>query len=484
MSIYLDQKLEKYSKSDYYPFHMPGHKRMGMEHGNPYKVDITEIEGFDNLHHAQGILKEAQQRAADLYGARQSFYLVNGSTCGILAAISSSVSFGGKILMARNSHKAAYHGVLLRHLNVEYLYPQVLPIGIQGAITPTQVEAAWKERGPFEAVFLTSPTYDGVVSDIEKIAEIVHAHGAVLIVDEAHGAHFGFGTNFPDSAVKKGADLVIQSLHKTLPSFTQTALLHIGSDRVETENVQRYLGIYQTSSPSYVLMEGMDRCIRLMQEQAEEKFAFYERRLERFYEETADLKQLHIMNRTEAKQYQKEGRLYDWDYGKILIFTEKSNCSGEKLYERLLEEYHLQMEMCTPGYVTAMTSIMDTTEGFIRLIRALHAIDATLMEGDETGIGQRQNFIQQLYRPLRAAAPMYEAMERKEIVKIPMHEAEGKISTEFVYLYPPGIPIVVPGEQIEDWVIERVEACRCMGLRVEGLRDVASEYIYVEKNTK
>lgn len=479
MCIYLDQKLEQYSKSDYYPFHMPGHKRAAVEHGNPYEVDITEIEGFDNLHHAEGILKEAQKRAAELYGARQSFYLVNGSTCGILAAISSSVSFGGRILMARNSHKAAYHAVLLRHLQVEYLYPKVMQVGIQGAITPEQVEEAWQEQGPFEAVFVTSPTYDGVVSDIEKIAEIVHAHGAILIVDEAHGAHFGFGKKFPISSVKKGADLVIQSLHKTLPSFTQTALLHLCSKRVSEDLVQRYLGIYQTSSPSYVFMGGMDRCMRLLQEQGQELFAAYEKRLERFYEETADLRHLRILNRTEAQQCKKAGELYDWDYGKILIFTGKSSCSGEALYERLLQEYHLQMEMCTASYVTAMTSIFDSTEGFARLSKALHEVDASLAEFETESA--RQNFIQQLYRPLCTAVSMYEAMEEMETVRLPFGEAEGRISAEFLYLYPPGIPIVVPGERLEGWVIERIEACRRMGLRIEGLRDVAAAYIYVGK---
>ena len=219
----LDQKLTEYGKSDIYPFHMPGHKRRKFDFPNPYEIDITEIDGFDNLHHAEEILKEAQQRAADLYGAQRSFYLINGSTCGILAAVSACTQKHDKILMARNCHKAVYHAVFLKELQAEYLYPKVNDYGIQGQITPEQVEDAFLKHPDITAVLITSPTYEGVVSDVAGIAKIAHAHGVPLIVDEAHGAHFGFSEGFPKEAGKEGADLVIMSLHNTLPSFKQTA---------------------------------------------------------------------------------------------------------------------------------------------------------------------------------------------------------------------------------------------------------------------
>jgi arginine decarboxylase len=201
---YLDQALETYGKSDVYPFHMPGHKRKVDWISDVYDIDITEIDGFDNLHHAEGILKEAQQRAADLYGSKHCYYLVNGSTCGILASICAAVGKRGKILVARNSHKAVYHALFLSELVAEYLYPAVTECGIQGQITPQQVEDALKSDQEIAAVVITSPTYEGIISDIEGIAGIVHAYGIPLIVDSAHGAHLGFGGEFPENATWGG----------------------------------------------------------------------------------------------------------------------------------------------------------------------------------------------------------------------------------------------------------------------------------------
>jgi len=207
------ERLSTYAASDAYPFHMPGHKRqvkMGITSvPNPFSVDITEIDGFDNLHHAEDILKESMNSAAAVYGADRGWYLVNGSTCGILAAIAAAVKPGEKILMARNSHKSAYHAVVLNQLEPVYLYPEEVPeFQIPGGIEPEQVERALLEHPEIRAVFVTSPTYEGIVSDIQGIAATAHRHGAALIVDEAHGAHlpFGDGNYFPDGALQEGAD--------------------------------------------------------------------------------------------------------------------------------------------------------------------------------------------------------------------------------------------------------------------------------------
>ena len=279
----LDQKLTEYTQSNIYPFHMPGHKRRPIDFPNPYTIDITEIDGFDNLHHAEDILHDAQQRAADLYGAKRSFYLVNGSTCGLLAAICAAAPKKSRILVARNSHKAVYHGIFLNEYDAVYLYPEVAGIGIQGQITAEAVEEKFTLYPDIAAVVITSPTYDGVVSDIRSIAETVHRHGIPLIVDEAHGAHFGFGGGFPENAVKLGADVVIVSLHKTLPSFTQTALLHVCSDRIKEKDIAKYLGIFETSSPSYLFMAGMEKCIRMVKDGGQELFGNYRKLLDDFY---------------------------------------------------------------------------------------------------------------------------------------------------------------------------------------------------------
>ena len=266
---YAGTKLNELEQSDIYPFHMPGHKRAFLPFANPYAIDITEIEGFDNLHHATGILQEAQQKAADLYGAKKTYYLVNGSTCGLLAAISAAVPRGEKILMARNCHKAVYHAMYLRQLVPVYLYPEDTAYGIQGQVTPQMVQKQLKQTPDIRAVVITSPTYDGVVSDIKNIADTVHAYGIPLIVDEAHGAHFGFSPEFPENATRLGADAVIMSVHKTLPAFTQTALLHLCSDRIAEKKVAQFLGIYETSSPSYLLMAGIEKSLQIIEKDRE-----------------------------------------------------------------------------------------------------------------------------------------------------------------------------------------------------------------------
>lgn len=237
----LYKELEAYGKSDFYPFHMPGHKRNPefVDGVFPFERDITEISGFDNLHHPEGIIKEAQEAAACLYGTKKCLFSVNGSTAALQAAISACVQKGGKILMARNCHKAVYHTLYLRDIQPVYIYPQSDPkLGINGGISPTRVERYLEENQDVEAVLITSPTYDGVVSDVKNIAHAAHKFGIPLIVDEAHGAHLRFSDYFPDSAVELGADIVVQSFHKTLPSMTQTAVLHVCSSRTDMEKIK------------------------------------------------------------------------------------------------------------------------------------------------------------------------------------------------------------------------------------------------------
>ena len=201
----LFDKLANYGNSGIYPFHMPGHKRQKTVDFNPYKIDITEIEGFDNLHHAEGVLLEAQKKAEKLYGSEESHFLINGSTAGILSAVSACAK--KTVLIARNCHKAVYHAALIRNLDVYYVYPEIQEeFMLNGGINPADVERSLEEHPEIEAVVITSPTYDGIVSDVKRIAEIAHAYGKPLIVDEAHGAHFGFSKYFPENSVHLGAE--------------------------------------------------------------------------------------------------------------------------------------------------------------------------------------------------------------------------------------------------------------------------------------
>ena len=505
-------KLKSYSESDYYPFHMPGHKRRDFSQlPNPYQIDITEIDGFDNLHHAEGILKESMEDAAEIYGADYSYYLVNGSTCGILSAICGCTKSGGKLLMARNCHKAAYHGAILNQLEVEYLYPEYLDsYGISGGIRAEDVRTALeynenedvesencgKTSKKIQAVLIVSPTYEGIVSDIGAIAEVTHEYGIPLIVDEAHGAHLPFAgmTKFPKSALEYGADVVIQSLHKTLPSLTQTAIMHIKGDLVKHRKIERYLGMFQSSSPSYVFIAAMEQCVQFMNEDGREEMKQYEERLNHFYDGMKELKVLRIFNREICK----EESVFDWDPSKVVVSTKQAvkfakktsdedekedvaRFGGEALGEWLRKKYHLEMEMTAPEYVIAMTSLMDTEEGLERLSKALLEIDEELCEEilqtvfhEQLGADKKKNTERDsLLSKLPKAVPaitLSEAMDRNG-QRITMADSLNMISQEFVYLYPPGIPILAPGERITKEVLERITWYQSMGLSVQGLSD-------------
>lgn len=470
--------LTAYAEKDYYPFHMPGHKRNTelCQLENPYRLDITEIDGFDNLHDAQGIIKLAMEEAAELYHAEETYFLVNGSTCGILAAIHTCTKPGDMVLVARNCHKAVYHALYLQRLSPVYLYPQ-MEQGILSEILPESVEHALKQYPEIRAVIITSPTYEGVVSDIEKIADLAHSFGCPLIVDEAHGAHFGFSDGFPETAVHLGADLVIQSVHKTLPAFTQSALLHIGKgkqasekqasdyDRIDKSRLRHYLSIFQSSSPSYLLMAGIQNSLRLVKERGDILFPQLLEHIAYLRKRTEHLRFLHILS------------LKNSDPSKILIFIEQaSGRNGHWLYRILLEKYHLQMEMESLQYVLAMTGIADTREGFERLADALQEIDQDLhLSCQKEKKDERENDGEEKKgEEKQRSCSIQEALDSKKEM-CPLNCAAGSISAEYIYLYPPGIPLIVPGEVFSEEMIVKIKEYLIAGLEVKGIfKDMVS----------
>lgn len=481
-------RLKAYSKTQAYPFHMPGHKRNFGEMINPYEMDITEIYGFDDLHHPEGILEQAQKRAAKIYGAKESFFLINGSTVGILSAIASACQKNGKIVMARNSHKSAYHAVYLNELQVEYLYPEyITEYDINGGIVPEHLRELLEEdkNREIQAVYITSPTYEGILSDIGKIADIAHAYEIPLIVDEAHGAHLYFSECFPKGALTFGADIVIQSVHKTLPSFTQTALLHINhSEFVNVEKVKQYLRMYQSSSPSYLLMAGIDRCLRFMEEQGKEKLQELYNNLYSIYGLKKELKELKIMG-DEVKNYTS---VYDFDSSKIVVSTKGTSLWGDMLKSRLREDFLLELEMAAPSYVLAMTTLCDTQEGIQRLKKALLQIEKDLTRDntdrmDRTdmyeGIGRIQNLTSgwEISRP-QIKMTIAQAVNSHQH-SISIKESKNQISGEFLYVYPPGIPILAPGELITPEIISYIQELKKSELSLQGLEDEQVEYIKI-----
>ena len=487
-------KLKNYSDSDYYAFHMPGHKRNLdlMDGTSPYRIDITEIDGFDDLHHAEGILKEAQERAAEVYHADETHFLVNGSTVGILSAILGTTEKGDSILVARNCHKSVYHAIYLNELDPVYLYPKFdTELGLSTEIDAADVQKALEEHPGIRAVMIVSPTYDGVVSDIEKIAEIVHEAGCLLIVDEAHGAHFGFDPYFPKSANMYGADLVINSLHKTLPALTQTALLHVNGERVNRRKVKRYLDMLQTSSPSYILMASIDACIHLLEETQLQKcsiFKEYAAHIDTLREELKKLKYLKIIRTENTDRY---------DRSKFVISVKHAPMSSHELYERLLRDYHLQMEMLAGTNVLAMTTIGDTQEGLDRLRDALLAIDAEIDAKLKSGSGQEQKPMQMTDTdlPLSGRQPslekvwtIAEAVKCRDVVPSRKGKIEtcsfadsaGHISLEYAYLYPPGSPLIVPGERITQEAVEILCWYQEHDFSIEGLQSEDSIEVWID----
>lgn len=446
--------LIEYGNSDYVPFHMPGHKRVLMEFDNPYSFDITEIDGFDNLHHAQGIIRDAQKFAATVCQSDETHFLVNGSSCGILSAIFSATEQNGEIIMARNCHKSVYHAAELRQLKTHYLYPEALKEGILGSISAEMAEEAILKYPDAKALILTSPTYDGVVSDIKRIVRTAHAKGVTVIVDEAHGAHFLKESGFPKSAVRCGADIVIQSTHKTLPALTQTALIHIHQDYRWREKVRKYLTMFQTSSPSYVLMASIDSAMHWYTEEGREAYKAYLNRLKKLRAAfTMQLKHLTLLTPEEV---------FDYDISKVLLSTRNCNISGEELHRRLLKKYHIQSEMVSAHYVLFMTSVADTEEFYARFLEAVLEIDAGLEENPLP-----KQAMEELGRP-KALMRIWEAAEKKK-KSVPLLESMGEISASYVFIYPPGIPLLTPGEKISERCVRQLQYYLEEGLEVHGL---------------
>ncbi|MEG2511924.1 MAG: aminotransferase class I/II-fold pyridoxal phosphate-dependent enzyme [Acetivibrio sp.] len=466
----LQEQLERYAKTEYYPFHMPGHKRnvslLKME--NPYGLDITEIDDFDNLHLADGILKKIMDKGAAIYGSDHCYLLVNGSTAGILIGMAACTRHKDTVIMARNCHRSVYHGVLVNELRPVFIYPQEdREWGINKGITAAEVDNLLKKHPDAKMVIITSPTYEGILSEIEEIANLTHQYGIPLMVDEAHGAHFGLDSYFPENSIRKGADMVIHSVHKTLPAFTQTALLHVKSKLVSQERVERFFSVYQTSSPSYILMAGIENSLCLVEERPD-LIKDWTESLTQFYKKSEEWNCIRVLQGEKGKK----------DASKLILSVQGTNITGAQLYNKLREVYHLQMEAEYVHYVIAMTSMADTKEGFERLSRALKEIDS--------GLFKREKKIEQpVCIPLKQKMTPYEAEGRPGKL-IPFTESAGYIAKGFLFLYPPGIPIVVPGEVITKELVNAVRWYEVNELSVKGFsQDKIEKHILVidEKET-
>lgn len=430
----LHDELEKLNK---YPFHMPGHKRNKNYNIIGSEIDITEIDDFDNLHSPNGLIKDIEDRLSFLYESEHSFMLVNGSTVGILASIFSLTKKNDKIIIARNCHKSVYNACFLQELNVVYAEPEFDNVnGYYLAISQKTVDKITAANPDAKAIVITSPTYEGNISNINS--------NIPLIIDCAHGAHLGFG-NFP--AYPK-ADIVISSLHKTLPALTQTAVINVYNKKF-TDKIKLYLDMLETSSPSYVLMNSVSRCIEFL-EHSETDFDKYTKLLDNFYK--TGLSNLEFV-------------IGD-DKGKIVVSTAKTNINGNTLAKKLREKYNIECEMASMNYIILMTSVCDTDNAFKRLSDALTAIDSTL-----------QRKCAKTVPKIKIPCTACKASEIRNQRKTALENAENLISAEYVYAYPPDIPIIAKGEIISKDFINSVKNMIANSINIISDSNLLPDYI-------
>lgn len=438
MKAPLYNKLIKYSKENL-SFHMPGHKfGVGADLSNidMTKLDNTEAIGMDNLYEAEGIIKEAMELMAVFYGSQKSVFLTNGSTAGILTSIMAICKEGDKLIVARNSHHSVWSALVLVGIYPIYVNPESICSGILGEIKKEIIEKAIIENPDAKGVIIVSPTYEGIVSDISGIAEIVHKYNKLLIVDEAHGAHFVLQNGFPRSAVSQGADLVINSMHKTLPALTQSALLHICSDRVSYEQVITSLRMIQTSSPSYMMMGIMDYIREYIIKNKDIISEKYIKVLKQIRQELiAELNYLNLI------EYQPEY----YDISKVIISTQNTNINGYQLADILYKKYNITIEAALEGYIIIMTTMADNESSLSIIKKALVEIDKELKQSGEDGQISEEISIVEISTGDNPRKVFYSHKEWLDI-----EECMNKVVSKNIMLYPPGIPIVAIGEKINE----------------------------------
>jgi lysine decarboxylase len=444
------------------PFHMPGHlsgRGLPAFLREAGRMDLTEIPGTDDLHHPEGAIKEAQELAARLYGAGRTFFLVNGSTAGIYAMIRSAVKPGGRILMGRDCHRSVINAVALMGLDPVYIMPEYdeledLPLGYdeEGVIK------AIAGNPGIEAVLLTRPNYYGIASGIGRIADAAHSIGIPLLIDEAHGAHFPFHPDFPASALKSGADACVQSLHKTLPSLTQTAFLHVAEDSpVDARKAQESVSMLQTTSPSYIFMASMDIAREMMQT---EGFSLYSGLRKRILLFDRKLESIPGVRRAAAARIG-----YDADFSRVVLSFRESGLTGYEAERMLREEWGIYPEMADGSHVVFIVTPYHDEADLELLIKALREVAGS----GEAGRGRGRAAGRLPGLPERIMLPGEAINSEREIVNL--EDAAGRTAAAALTPYPPGIPLVMPGERISADFVQYATEILHSGGRVHGIMD-------------
>lgn len=465
----LFNKLLWYVKEDPVRFHMPGHKGVGYPpevleafSENMLSMDVTETRDLDNLHLPTGCIKQAQDLASEVFGADRTFFLTNGTTAGIHAMLMTSCKEGQKVIIPRDAHLAVVGGVILAGLAPVFVYPDIDPEwGISMGVRPEAYEQALTENPDAKACLITRPNYYGIAGDLAPLAEICHQRDIPLLVDEAHGPHIRFHEDLPAPALEYGADMVVQSTHKTLGSFTGSSMLHIKGPRIHPDRVQRMLAILQSTSPSYLLMASIDIAATIMR-----------------------LRGPQLIDRA-LKLSDKARRRLDgilgirvlWRPGmdtlRLTVSMIQLGLAGYDLKNRLMDECNVRIELADLENIVAFITYADSEENVDRLVDALLQI-ADEARSEMTGnlgvrtSGNQAEFTRHLFAPAeRACLPRQATLAPHELVEV--KDAVGRVCAEVVAPYPPGIPLLYPGEIIDDLHLDIIEEALSLGAVFRGL---------------
>ena len=471
------EALEEFRKNRVVPFDVPGHKR---GRGNPelvkllgkqcVELDVNSMKPLDNLCHPISVIKEAEELAAEAFGAAHAFLMVGGTTSSVQTMVMTACKKGQKIILPRNVHRSVINALVVNGATPIYVNPDMdKKLGIALGMRISQVEQAIEENPDAVAILVNNPTYYGICSNLKKIVELAHAHGMLVLVDEAHGTHFYFGEDMPVTAMAAGADMASVSMHKSGGSLTQSSFLLAGSN-VSPGYVRQVINLTQTTSASYLLLASLDISRRNLALRGKEAFAEVER--------------IAAYARTEINKiggYYAYGEelingdsIYDFDTTKLTVFTLDIGLAGIEVYDLLRDEYDIQVELGDIGNILAYISIGDRMRETERLVSALHDIRRRYQK-DKTGM-----FDHEYITPEVVMTPQEAFYAAKEEM-IPLGETNGRICTEFLMCYPPGIPILAPGERITKEIIDYILYAKEKGCSITGPEDEKIERINVIK---
>lgn len=477
--------LMRHSRLHHTGLHVPGHKSgrgllpAAAIFRELLSIDLTEITGLDDLHHPEGAIREAQQLAAACFGADETFFLVNGSTVGNLAAILSLCEPGDMLIVQRNVHKSVIHGLMLAGAKAVFLSPRSdSASGLPSGVEPEQVELALQRYPEAKGVLITNPNYYGMGVDVRKLAQLTHAYGKPLLVDEAHGAHYGFHPDLPESALTCGADLVVQSTHKMLTAMTMGAMLHIRGGLIDRERVGTYLAMLQSSSPSYPIMASLDASRCLLQTEGEHWLDRGMKAVERVETQLGQWPWFRVIPRKPTAAYETK------DPFKVAISDATALLSGFQLRDQL-ERLGVMTEMADPRHVLLVFSLASETKDADRLANALGHIASELGLAGRRLSDSAVKATEISHWQSAVSAPVPFQMNLSTATEqVALSEAVGAVAGEMVIPYPPGIPVLYPGETITERIVQDLQAMASKGARFQGAADPQFRTIRVSLHKK